>query len=51
MKKKIKKLIECRQKLSKELGLEEKSIELSMGMSNDFEQAVTCLLHLKRFNG
>ena len=33
-------LKECREKVSKELGIDSKKIELSMGMSNDYEHAV-----------
>lgn len=33
-------LIECKQNLSKELDIDPTKIELSMGMSNDYEQAV-----------
>ena len=34
-------LFECRQQVSKELGIPEEELELSMGMSGDFEQAVS----------
>lgn len=34
-------LIECRDRISNELGIDINDIELSMGMSNDFEQAIT----------
>lgn len=33
-------LKECREEVSKELGIDSKKIELSMGMSSDYEQAV-----------
>lgn len=35
-------LVEVRDSLAKELGLEQKDLELSMGMSEDFESAVRC---------
>ena len=34
-------LTDCRQKVCEELGLQEDAVELSMGMSNDFEEAVS----------
>eukprot|EP00088_Acartia_fossae_P022947 TRINITY_DN2402_c0_g1_i2.p1 TRINITY_DN2402_c0_g1~~TRINITY_DN2402_c0_g1_i2.p1 ORF type:complete len:296 (-),score=39.91 TRINITY_DN2402_c0_g1_i2:27-914(-) len=34
------KLIEVRKKLSQEIGIKESDLELSMGMSNDFEEAI-----------
>eukprot|EP00891_Asterochloris_glomerata_P003760 jgi/Astpho2/3760/fgenesh1_pm.00060_%23_21_t len=33
-------MTDCRQKVCEELGLQEDAVELSMGMSNDFEEAV-----------
>ena len=36
-----KKLIECRDSLISALNLEADSLEISMGMSHDFEQAVS----------
>ncbi|XP_050459405.1 pyridoxal phosphate homeostasis protein [Cataglyphis hispanica] len=33
-------LIKCREKISDELGIDTKNIELSMGMSNDYEHAI-----------
>ena len=36
-------LTDCRQKVCEELGLQEDAVELSMGMSNDFEEAVSGL--------
>ena len=36
-------LKECREKVSKELGIDLNKIELSMGMSNDYEHAVILL--------
>lgn len=33
-------LVECKKQLCAELGLEWNSVELSMGMSSDYEQAV-----------
>jgi uncharacterized pyridoxal phosphate-containing UPF0001 family protein len=33
-------LIDCRKQLCTEFNIDENQIELSMGMSNDFEQAV-----------
>ena len=33
-------LVECKERLCNELNLEWESIELSMGMSSDFEQAI-----------
>jgi len=36
-------LIECREKICKELNIDIKNIELSMGMSNDYEHAVSSL--------
>lgn len=33
-------LIECRRRIAKECGLDERQLELSMGMSNDFEEAI-----------
>lgn len=36
-------LIKCREKISDELGIDIKNIELSMGMSNDYEHAVRYL--------
>ncbi|CAL1683180.1 unnamed protein product [Lasius platythorax] len=33
-------LIKCREKISDELGIDIKNIELSMGMSNDYEHAI-----------
>lgn len=35
------KLFDLREKLCKELGLERKNVELSMGMSADYEDAVS----------
>lgn len=36
-------LIKCREKISDELGIDINNIELSMGMSNDYEHAVRYL--------
>lgn len=36
-------MTDCRQKVCEELGLQEDAVELSMGMSNDFEEAVSGL--------
>lgn len=36
-------LIKCREKISNELAIDIKDIELSMGMSNDYEHAVRYL--------
>jgi len=36
-------LIKCREKIQDELGIDVKDIELSMGMSNDYEHAVRSL--------
>lgn len=36
-------LIKCREKISDELGIDMKNIELSMGMSSDYEHAVRYL--------
>lgn len=36
-------LLKCRETICNELGIDIKSIELSMGMSNDYEQAVSLL--------
>lgn len=36
-------LKKCREKISDELGIDTKNIELSMGMSNDYEHAVRYL--------
>ena len=36
-------LTDCRHKVCEELGLQEDAVELSMGMSNDFEEAVSGL--------
>jgi hypothetical protein len=36
-------LIGCREKICKELNIDIKNIELSMGMSNDYEHAVSSL--------
>ena len=33
-------LIDCRKKVAEKFGLDEASLELSMGMSNDFEEAI-----------
>lgn len=33
-------LVECRRVAAKEMGVESSSLELSMGMSSDFEQAI-----------
>lgn len=39
-------LSDCRETISKDLGLELEEIELSMGMSGDFEQAVSWSLRV-----
>lgn len=39
-------LIKCREKICDELGIDVKDIELSMGMSNDYEHAVRSLDNL-----
>ena len=41
LKRMLQTLFECRQQVSKELGIPEEELELSMGMSGDFEQAVS----------
>lgn len=38
------KLLQCRDDLSQKLGISIADIEVSMGMSADFEQAVSCYL-------
>ncbi len=35
--------MQCRERVCKELGLSPDELELSMGMSGDYEQAVSCL--------
>lgn len=35
-------LVRCRDEVCAELGLQVSDVELSMGMSGDFEQAVSC---------
>ena len=44
-KKKLKEMVKLRQKLCEDFKLEEKNIELSMGMSGDFEEAVNIFLY------
>lgn len=43
-------LIRCREKIYDELGIDLKDIELSMGMSNDYEHAVRFLDNLFAIN-
>ena len=37
-------LVECRKNVCEKLGLSTEDVELSMGMSNDFDKAVSVLL-------
>ena len=37
--------MQCRKDLCEKLGLSEKDEELSMGMSSDFDKAVSTLIH------
>ena len=42
----LKRLIDCREKIAREFNIDPKNIELSMGMSSDFEIAVNICLYL-----
>jgi len=44
----IKNLIQCKRTLVEKLGIDESKLELSMGMSNDYETAVK-VLNIERF--
>ena len=39
-------LIECRENVCEKLGISLEDVELSMGMSNDFEKAVSALFEV-----
>lgn len=43
-------LVECRKNVCQELGLDQKSVQLSMGMSSDYEHAVRKIYFINFFS-